>query len=71
MSPILFDEGKAAVYLGGEGGALSKKTLQAMRVRGDGPMFVKIGRLVRYRQSDLDQYIDSRAVRSTSEKPGE
>ncbi len=32
---------------------VSRKTLERMRVEGRGPRFVKIGRSVRYRQSDL------------------
>lgn len=45
-----------------------QKTLQAWRSRGGGPPFVKIGRLVRYRGFDVKRWIDSRTVRSTSER---
>ncbi|GKS58186.1 hypothetical protein YTPLAS18_17130 [Nitrospira sp.] len=45
------------------------KTLQAWRTRGGGPPFVRVGRLVRYRDEDLRQWIESRLVTSTSETP--
>jgi hypothetical protein len=37
------------------------------RVSGDGPTYVKAGRLVRYREQDLEKWIASRVVGSTSE----
>lgn len=43
------------------------KTLEAWRARGEGPAFVKIGRLVRYAPADIKAYIQSRRVKSTSE----
>ena len=46
---------------------LSERTLERSRVSGDGPKFVKAGRRVLYRQSDLDEWIASRVVHSTSE----
>lgn len=36
------------------------KTLQAWRTRGGGPKFVKVGRLVRYRDEDVAEWIASR-----------
>jgi predicted DNA-binding transcriptional regulator AlpA len=50
--------------------SLSERTLERMRVQGFGPPFVRCGRSVRYRSSDLDQWIASRVVRSTSEELG-
>ena len=47
---------------------LSVSTLQKMRVRGDGPPFLKIGRSVRYRVSDLQAWAASKRVRCTSEQ---
>jgi predicted DNA-binding transcriptional regulator AlpA len=44
------------------------KTLQAWRSRGGGPRFVRVGRLVRYRDEDVAAWIQSRLVVSTSEK---
>jgi hypothetical protein len=43
------------------------KTLEAWRSRGEGPVFVKIGRLVRYAPADVLAWIESRRVKSTSE----
>jgi hypothetical protein len=48
---------------------LSPRTLQAARIQGTGPRYVKIGRNVRYRWRDLRQFIQEREVRSTSETP--
>jgi len=62
--PVLFDEKGAAAYLGG----LSPKCLQAWRVRGYGPKFIKIGRLIRYSQQSLDLFIQDQTRRSTSDK---
>ncbi len=53
---------EAATYVG-----LSVSTLNKMRCRGDGPVFVKLGRAVVYRIDELDRWLASRSVRSTSE----
>jgi excisionase family DNA binding protein len=57
----LLNETRAAEYLG-----LSVRTLQAWRVRGGGPVFVKLGRAVRYRPDDLNAWITERMAASTS-----
>ena len=44
----------AAQYLG-----LAPATLNKWRVHGTGPTFIKLGRAVRYRHSDLDAYLAS------------
>jgi excisionase family DNA binding protein len=54
---------EAADYL-----RLSRRTLERYRTSGFGPKFVKCGRSVRYRQSDLEEWIAARVVRSTSEE---
>lgn len=41
-------------------------TLEAWRSRGTGPRYVKLGRAVRYRAADLDDYIESRTRTSTT-----
>jgi hypothetical protein len=46
-------------------------TLQKDRVRGTGPHFVKIGRLVRYRPSNGNKRLAERVRRSTSEPAAE
>jgi excisionase family DNA binding protein len=45
---------------------LSERTLERLRVSGAGPSFVKAGRSVRYRESDLAEWISRRTVGSTS-----
>jgi excisionase family DNA binding protein len=46
---------------------VSVRTLERLRVSGNGPTYIKTGRLVRYRQSDLDKWISDRERHSTSE----
>jgi len=53
---------EAAAYLG-----TTKRTLEAWRYEGGGPVFVKLGgRLVRYRPSDLEKFVEEGARLSTS-----
>lgn len=53
----------AAEYLG-----LSASTLAKMRLRGDGPIYMKAGRrVVLYDAADLDAWLETRKRRSTSE----
>lgn len=52
---------EAARYL-----QLSSTYLNKMRVTGTGPVFVKLGRSVRYHQADLDAWITARRFTSTS-----
>jgi predicted DNA-binding transcriptional regulator AlpA len=48
----------------------ARSTLQKDRVAGTGIAFIRIGRLVRYRQSDVTAYLNALPRRhSTSEKP--
>ena len=56
----MLDTTEAARYTG-----LKKSTLDQWRSRGEGPKFVKLGRAVRYRRADLDEWIDSRVQQST------
>ena len=48
---------------------LSDRTLERYRVTGEGPEFLKIGRLVFYEQSSLDEWLKLKRRRSTSD-PG-
>ncbi|MCZ8158635.1 MAG: helix-turn-helix domain-containing protein [Rhizobiaceae bacterium] len=41
--------------------------LHKLRVTGGGPRFIRMGRAVRYRASDLLEWVNDRAVSSTSE----
>lgn len=49
---------------------LSERTLERLRVSGGGPRFVKAGRAVRYRASDLEAWIEAHVLGSTSEQIG-
>ena len=44
---------------------LSIRTLQAWRMQGGGPAFVKCGRAVRYRRSDLVSWVDANTKDNT------
>jgi predicted DNA-binding transcriptional regulator AlpA len=44
---------------------LSPATLRNMRTKGRGPSFIKVGGLVRYRLTDLMDWIESRVRRTT------
>jgi len=46
---------------------LRKATLAKMRCMGGGPVFVKAGRRVLYRRSDLITWLNARRVRNTAE----
>lgn len=59
----LLNTKEAADYLG-----LSPRTLEGYRSRGGGPLYVAISRnVVRYRLSDLQAWVDERAVRHTAQ----
>lgn len=47
---------------------LSPRTLERWRVSGEGPRFAKLGRRIGYRSDDLEAWINSRLVGSTSER---
>lgn len=55
---------EAARYLG-----VSRRSLDNWATRGEGPRFFKVGRAARYRVSDLERWIESRAV--ACDQPGE
>lgn len=63
MTGRLLTEQEVAEVLG-----VTIKCLQDWRYHRRGPAFVKVGRLPRYRQSDLDSWIQSRTV-PTSDSP--
>ena len=46
---------------------IARKTLENMRTRGDGPPFLKLGRLVRYDPRDIENWKAQRRFQSTSE----
>lgn len=53
---------QAATYL-----KFSKRFLEALRLTGEGPPFLSIGRCRRYRRCDIDAWAQARVRRSTSE----
>jgi excisionase family DNA binding protein len=57
----LLTENQAAEFLN-----LSTRTLQAWRIKGGGPRFARLGRAVRYRQADLNEWLESRTLVHTS-----
>jgi excisionase family DNA binding protein len=58
----MFNTCEAAKYV-----SLASVTLERMRITGEGPAFVRLGRSVRYRRADLENWINGRLLRSTSE----
>jgi predicted DNA-binding transcriptional regulator AlpA len=63
MSEAVMRPPEAAKYLG-----LSTSTLAKMRLRGDGPVYLKLGkRTVAYRRVDLDAFLAQNLRRSTCE----
>lgn len=59
----LLDTKQAARYL-----SVAEGHLTDLRYKGRGPKFVKLGRLVRYRRSELEAWIDSHGtMQSTSQ----
>jgi hypothetical protein len=46
---------------------LQKQTLEAWRLKGIGPIFVKLGRRVVYRREALEKFMAERERRSTSD----
>ena len=51
---------QAAEYLG-----LAVSTLNKWRCHGGGPVYIKLGRAVRYRQEDLESYMLNQRASST------
>lgn len=58
----LLDQTSVARILG-----TTTKFLEARRVRGGGPKFIRVGSLCRYSRADLAEWINSRRVSTTSE----
>ncbi|WP_005036566.1 helix-turn-helix transcriptional regulator [Holophaga foetida] len=60
--PALLDSLHAAGVLN-----VSVLTLADWRCKGTGPAFLKVGRCVRYRRSDLEAWLNSRTVTNTAQ----
>ncbi|MCX7307216.1 MAG: hypothetical protein NTZ72_04390 [Afipia sp.] len=54
---------EAAAYI-----SSSTSTLAKRRLYGGGPKFTRIGKAVRYKKSDLDEFMALNTVRSTSDQ---
>jgi predicted DNA-binding transcriptional regulator AlpA len=61
MQPLLTQK-QCAEMLG-----LSERTLERLRTMGTGPKFIRIGHSIRYRPEDVQSWLASRIVSSTSE----
>jgi predicted DNA-binding transcriptional regulator AlpA len=46
---------------------LATSTLAKLRLKGNGPTYCKLGRRVVYRRADLEQWLESRTARDTSD----
>ena len=62
ISPRVLHTAPAADYIG-----KTESTLEKWRVTGGGPPFIKSGRTIVYDIRDLDDWLDERRFRSTSE----
>lgn len=60
VNAVLLTVEQAADYLG-----LAVSTLNRWRCHGEGPVFIKLGRAVRYRKSDINAYIERRSLSCT------
>jgi hypothetical protein len=48
--------------------AVSPRTLERHRITGTGPRYVRLGRLIRYREEDLVAFVDGNLRGSTSDE---
>lgn len=58
LPPVWLNERDVAEQLG-----VALRTVTNWRSRGQGPPYVKMNRGVKYRQTDLDAWVESRTVR--------
>jgi hypothetical protein len=63
MNPILWTEHQAAEFL-----TVRVKTLQAWRVRGGSPKYIKLGRSVRYSRDSLLEFLAQCTMTHTQAK---
>jgi excisionase family DNA binding protein len=64
MQADVLNTKEAAAYM-----RLGKPTLERFRLTGDGPKYCKLGGAVRYRRCDLEDWLESRLMSSTSANP--
>ena len=67
MAGRMFDERQAGKRLGGDDHPISSRTMQRWRQQGVGPAFVRLGTLIRYRECDLEEFIEGRMAISTAD----
>lgn len=62
LQPLL-TESEAAAFLN-----FTPRAMQAWRIRGGGPAYIRVSaRAIRYRQEDIDRWLDERRRTSTSD----
>jgi len=64
MPPEILNTRETAAYT-----RLGKPTLERFRLTGEGPRYAKLGGAVRYRRCDIDAWLESRLINSTSANP--
>ena len=64
VAPEILRTDEAATYLG-----VSPQTLAKWRLTGDGPVYIKLGRRVRYRRATLDEFVSRKTYPNTSAYP--
>jgi hypothetical protein len=64
------DDAKAEAYIFGQDGDKKPtgRRMKALRRRGGGPRYVRLGLSVRYRSDWLDEWTEAKAVTSTAEE---
>ena len=63
MLEQLYNEKETAKLL-----SMSVKTLQRYRYTGGGPIYIKLGKSVRYKESDIEKYVSERTRYITTEQ---
>ncbi len=61
-APKLLDTSELAEHLTNK-----PNTIEGWRIKGVGPRYIKIGRLVRYRLADVEEWLEAQARSSTSQ----
>ena len=46
---------------------ISRQTLRVWRMNGYGPIFIRVGRCIRYRREDLDVWLEKQAIANAPE----
>lgn len=58
MQDRLLDTKELSVYLG-----IATSTILEYRMAGRGPVYIKLGHLVRYKKSDVDAWLEAQKLR--------